>query len=213
MCIKTNKHDDSVTDSSDPARDRDPTQRELIAGLREIDIEWVPVQGAEPVLGRGPATMQTLPLSPRTAAIIASSTTAYCKYAVLADGIILSFAISLCDPTVVSVRTLAMRHMGAEAFGQVSVFGVPEGDPEPFRWAYRGDGGIGFLVKPNSVGADIKAISFEMLKTFFADIADVAPDLALLDITGYGPQVPLEILARARAELPGRPWRGGDTIH
>ena len=88
MSIKTKKDDDSKTDSSDPARDREPTQREMVAGLREIDIESVPVRGAEPGLGRGPATMQTLHLSPRTAAIIASSTTAYCKYAVLADGII-----------------------------------------------------------------------------------------------------------------------------
>jgi hypothetical protein len=198
--LKTKGNDDDEKDEEDDAARR---------RRRPTDIE--PVPGGEKLTMR---KMGKIHLTPETAAVLGASLIAYCRYEVrLPDGTMPSFAIGLSDPTGGSAGSLAMRHMGAQAFGFVSVLGVPGGDPEPFQWAYRGDGGIGFLVKPNSVDADIEAISFEMLKTFFADIADVAPDLALLSITGIGQPVPVEILVRARADLPRNHERDEPTIH
>jgi hypothetical protein len=91
----------------------------------------------------------------------------------------------------------------------VSILEHSEGDPEPFHWVYR-DGRIGFLTKLDAV---MEAVCVEMLKAFFADIADVAQDLAQSNVTGYGQPVPVEILARARANLPRDQVHSAPTIH
>jgi hypothetical protein len=101
-----------------------------------------------------------------------------------------------------------LRSTGAQAFGLVSILGLRGGDPEPFQWVCRG-GGIGILAR---LDAAIEATCVEMLKAFFADIADVAPDLAQLNISGYEQPVPVEILARARADLPRHQVHSAPTI-
>lgn len=122
------------------------------------------------------------------------------------DGTVSAFGLSLNDLSMDSALSDEMRRRGALAFGQIAMEDLPGVDPGcALFWALT-SGGIAFAGDERLPAPDpaIRAACRFMLKVFFRDIRDVAPDLARLTSLGWDRSAPFEVLSKVRADLPPR---------
>jgi hypothetical protein len=72
---------------------------------------------------------------------------------------------------------------GALAFGLVSVVGVPDAPQYPVVWTHNHTQlGITVAEEDKEMSKELKVVVARYIAVFFADIADVAPELAALEL-------------------------------
>jgi hypothetical protein len=111
----------------------------------------------------------------------ASGTVAYRKYEYhFPDGTSAAFAVTLCFSDDSDAAKVA-RDRGAVAHGQVSVVGVPHAPLHPMLWLWTKDELVTLVAEDDpAVSDDLHRMLVQVMRTFFKDVRDVAPDLAAL---------------------------------
>ena len=139
----------------------------------------------------------------------------YRKYDVrMHDSTIVSFAVTLCNLYGDSSLAESAREKGALALGQISILGLPGGDPDPLVWELVGDPArITLSASDPELDKNLLGTCSRLLAEFFDDIKDTAPDLASLSLIGLDIPESVEIVAKARADCSRREVRHLPTIH
>jgi hypothetical protein len=114
--------------------------------------------------------------------------------AVFPDGTELSVAFTLGDMTHGSSPARFARETGAIAYGLISIMGAEDAPKLPAVWTQYDDRIAVTVAKgDDDLTEDLRRVIVQQLMVFFADLADVAPELSKLKL---------------------RPWRlDGRTFH
>jgi hypothetical protein len=96
------------------------------------------------------------------------------------DGTSAAFAVTLC-PSDDSDRAKIARDKGALAHGLVSVVGMTRAPSHPILWIQTKDALVTLVAEDHSsVSDDLHHMLVQVMRAFFKDVREVAPDLAAL---------------------------------
>jgi hypothetical protein len=98
-----------------------------------------------------------------------------------------SIAFTLGDLNADTMPARFAKHVGAEAFGLVSILGFPEAPVRPVIWVLVNQKlGITVADEDRDLTDALKLIVARYIAVFFNDIADIAPELATIRLRTDG---------------------------
>jgi hypothetical protein len=125
----------------------------------------------------------------------------------LPDGTSAGFAMTLCFRDDSDAAARIARDKGAQAHGLVSVVGVPRAPLHPVQWMMIKNALVTRVAEGDlAVSNELHRMLVKVMRTFFKDVRNVAPDLAGCSLSDDRPQNTANVNALAVSSSRREPF-------